>query len=189
MPPARSSVSQQHLGALWLQGLQEQLLPADPAGFFFWQTQASIHTGKADQGAICRSCTTKDSEYLTSSYQTLREVMLQVQKDSISIIIIIIIIHPTYISIELSQEKGAVPWHHPSSTELLFFPIPPSEEIRLCLCSPTDPSFRFCITPEPHLETWVIPELKQKCIRGKQNGWGVGGLKFVTLRWTPASHC
>lgn len=63
--------------------------------------------------------------------------MLQVQKDSISIVIIIII-NPTYISIELSQEKGAMPWtilplqSSSSSASLLL------KRSGCCLHSPTD---------------------------------------------------
>ncbi|NXJ42450.1 ASB18 protein, partial [Ciconia maguari] len=52
--------------------------------FFLKKTEglSLIRTGRAAQGGICGSCTVKDSDCLTSSYQILGEVMLQVQKDS-----------------------------------------------------------------------------------------------------------
>ena len=137
MPPARSHVGWQHLGAVRLQRLQKQPVPTGPAGFFSLANSSLTRTGKVAQGGICRSCTAEDSACVTSSHQTSREVMLQVQKDSSSIIIIIIF--PTYVSIHLVQAKRAMPWHHPSSPGLLFLPIPPAGGMRLGLCSSAAP--------------------------------------------------
>lgn len=78
MPPARSSEGWEHHTC---KGCRNSLSPQILQDFFLVNSGLT-HTGKAAQGGICRSCTAKDSECLTSSYQILGDVMLQVQKDS-----------------------------------------------------------------------------------------------------------
>lgn len=117
----------------------------------FLANSSLIHTGKTAQEGISRSYASKDSEHLTSFYQTLGKVMLQVQKDSSIIIIIITTISPHILAFIWAKKAQAIPWHHPSSLGFLFFLISAAETV----LPHSSPSFHFCISLpgifNPHL--------------------------------------
>lgn len=123
--------------------------------------------GEPAQGAICRSHTTKDSECLTSSCQTLGEWCCGSRKIQVDHIIINNndntsnnnIIFPTYVSFHLGQKKQAMPGHYSSSLRLLFFPIPPAGGIRLELYSAEVPLY-FASVSAQNLTYALIPEPK-----------------------------